>query len=200
MAELLRLFVSATQDLDAERAVIGRALAALPVEVGMEIRRTPATGAPIEAIHEAVANVDRFYFLMGEDITAPAGAEWYLAWTLERSVLPLRHARRATPAAEQFLRGLPVQWMAYSSGAHLARIVTLDVVRLLTHPANRYGLRVTDLELLSTHAARVGASDEMAARLAGPAALEPGGAEGGGVLLDMGRREPLLGVPLDEKT
>jgi hypothetical protein len=55
MAETLRLFVSATNDLDAERAVIGRAVAQLPVQIGIEIRRTPVRGADYETIHELVA-------------------------------------------------------------------------------------------------------------------------------------------------
>lgn len=198
MAELLRLFVSATHDLESTRAVIGRALAALPVEIGVEIRRTPAAGATLETMHELIANIDRFYFLMGEDITAPAGAEWFLAWKMERSVLPLRHGRRTTPAAAQFLREAPVQWTPFATGADLARIVTLDVTRLLNHAGNRYGLTVPELERLAAHAAIVQNTPSAAVRLAGHPAAEPGGAEGGGVLLDAGHREPLLGVPLDE--
>ncbi len=74
MAEKLRIFVSATHDLEAARGVIGRAVADLPVEIGVEIRRTPVAGAPYDDIFELVANVDRFYFLLGRDIPAPAGA------------------------------------------------------------------------------------------------------------------------------
>lgn len=191
MAEVLRLFVSATLDLEAERAVIGRAIADLPVQIGIEIRRTPARGASFEAIHEAIANVDRVYFLMGRDITAPAGAEWHLAWSLERDVLPLRRFSKATPAAQEFLRRAPLPWVRVFSHAQMARVVTLDVVHILNHPANRYGLSVTELELLNLHAARL--------RQHAPAVEgEAGGAQGGGVLLDMGHREPLLGVALDE--
>jgi hypothetical protein len=198
MAELLRLFVSATHDLEGERAVIGRALAALPVEIGVEIRRTPAAGATLETIHELVANVDRFYFLMGQDITAPAGAEWFLAWKLERAVLPLRFGQRATPAAAQFLREAPVQWQTVAGSAELARLITLDVVRILNHPGNRYGLTVHELERLAAHAAIVKSAPSAAVRLAASAAHEPGGAEGGGVLLDLGHREPLLGQLLED--
>lgn len=191
MAETLRLFVSATNDLEAERAVIGKAIAQLPVQIGVEIRRTPASGASIETIHELIANVDRFYFLMGQDITAPAGAEWFLAWKLERSILPLRCASRPTPAAQEFVRSVPLEWMPFRNAAELARIITLDVARILQHPRNRYGLTVSELELLSGHVERT--------RRSGLAAGgEPGGAEGGGILLDMGHREPLLGVALDE--
>lgn len=193
MAELLRLFVSATQDLDAERAAIGRALASLPLEIGMEIRRTPAAGASLETMHELVANVDRFYFLLGDDITAPAGAEWFLAWKLERSVLPMRRGNRHTPAALAFLRNAPVEWVAFAGAAEAARLVALDVIRLLHHPANRYGLSVTEFERLAAHKALLRRTQ------AAPEPLpDPGGAEGGGVLLDRGRREPLAGVALDE--
>lgn len=193
MAELLRLFVSATQDLDAERAAIGRALADLPVQIGVEIRRTPAAGASLETMHELVANVDRFYFLLGEDITAPAGAEWFLAWKLERSVLPLRRGSRHTPAALEFLRSAPVEWTGFAAAAEVARLVALDVIRLLHHPANRYGLSVAEFERLAAHGAllRRGQGTQRPAP-------DPGGAEGGGVLLDMGHREPLAGVALDK--
>jgi hypothetical protein len=71
------------------------------------------------------------------------------------------------------------------------RLVTLDLVQILQHPTNRYGLSVTELELLNLHARRLRADS--------PTPLpEPGGAEGGGILLDAGRREPVQGVALDE--
>lgn len=206
MSEPLRLFVSATLDLEGERAVIGRALAKLPVQLGMEIRRTPASGASWETMHELVANVDRVYFLLGEDITAPAGAEWRLAWSLERRVLPLRYRKpgetqRVTPAGEEFLReisfwGGAVKWLWFSSSAELARIVTLDAIELLLHPANRYGLKVLELEALRVHAEQIRRAPLLVHQEAGG---QDTGAGGGGVLLDDGRREPLLGVPLDEQ-
>ena len=182
MAEKLRLFVSATSDLENERAVIGRAVADLPVRIGVEIRRTPVHGAAYDDIFELIANCDRVYFLLGKDITAPAGAEWHLAWKLERSLFPLRSATRRTPAAQEFMRMAFVDWTVFHSSAELARIVTLDLVRILNHPANRYGLTVAELELLNLHGQRIKKSV--------PAPLpEPGGAEGGGILLDAAQRE-----------
>lgn len=192
MPETLRIFVSATKDLEAERAVIGTAIAQLPVQIGIEIRRTPVEGAPYEDIYELIANCDRVYFLMGKDITAPAGAEWFSAWKLERAILPLRVAGLPTPAGQDFLRMLPRGWQPFRSRAELARIITLDLIDLLNHPTNRYGLTVTELELLSNHRHRLN-------QLAMPRKDELGGAEGGGVLLDIGHREPMTGVALDEE-
>lgn len=177
MAEKLRIFVSATNDLEASRAVIGRAVAELPVHIGVEIRRTPAQGAAYDDIFELIANVDRAYFLLGRDITAPAGTEWYLGWKLERSILPMYAAVRRTPAAQEFVRNFPGEWTRFRSRAELARIVTLDLIRILNHPTNRYGLTVHDLELLKLHSTRI---QKQTPEMRG----EPGGAEGGGVLLD----------------
>ncbi|MEZ4731635.1 MAG: hypothetical protein R3E79_31335 [Caldilineaceae bacterium] len=192
MAETLRLFVSATKDLETERAIIGRAVAELPVKIGIEIRRTPAVGAAYEDIYELIANCDRVYFLMGRDITAPSGAEWFIAWKLERSILPLRLAGLPTPAGQDFVRLLPSSdWKRFRTGDELARIVTLDLIDRLNHPRNRYGLTLTELELLNLHRQRV-------SKLRTKELAEPGGAEGGGVLLDLGHREPITGVALDE--
>jgi hypothetical protein len=100
-----------------------------------------------------------------------------LAWQLERSILPLRAAVPRTPAAQQFQRNFLGEWTTIHSNAELARLVTLDLVRILNHPTNRYGLSVPDFELLKLHASRV---MKQAPTIQG----EPGGAEGGGVLLD----------------
>jgi hypothetical protein len=181
MAEILRIFVSATNDLENERAVIGRALAELPIRIGVEIRRTPVAGAKYDDIFELIANCDRVYFLMGKDITAPAGAEWQLAWKLERSLLPLRSAGRRTPAAQEFMRMGLVDWTPFYSPVELARIVTLDLVRILNHPANRYGLTLAEMELLNLHGQRI-------KQQAPEVSAEPGGAQGGGVLIDTMQR------------
>jgi hypothetical protein len=191
MAETLRLFVSATQDLEPERALIGRAVAQLPVQIGIEIRRTPVRGASYEEIFELISNVDRLYFLIGDDITAPSGAEWFIAWRLERSIYPLWRTGLRTPAAQDFMRLYPHKWTQFETPDQLLRLVTLDLVQILQHPTNRYGLNVTELEMLNLHARRL--------RTGGDTRLpEPGGAEGGGVLLDIGHREPVEGVALDE--
>lgn len=184
MIETFRLFVSATRDLEDERAVVGHALTDLPLKIGAEIRRTPAGGAKYEDLYESIANVDRIYFLMGHDITAPAGAEWDLAWKLERNLLPLRVPGPYSPAGQKFMRLLPMGWITFRSRAALQRIVTLDLIRLLAHPENRYGLTLLELEQLRTMGRRLIRRPASAPVATGPS----GGIEGGGVLLDDGRR------------
>lgn len=189
MAEILRIFVSATNDLESARAVIGQVLAELPVQVGVEIRRSPAGGISYDNLFELVANVDRFYFLMGRDITAPAGAEWQLALQLERKILPLRLAGSRTAAAQEFLRYWPLRWQTFHNPSHLAQLVALDLIQILQHPENRYGLSVTEVAALHMHKKKV--SEGLVVDVE-----EPGGAEGGGVLLDAGHRDDPEAAPL----
>ena len=181
MAEVLRLFVSATRDLEPQRAVIGRAIADLPVRVGIEIRRTPLRRATPENIFDLIANCDRVYFLLGRDITAPSGSEWDIAHQLERPVLALRADVPLTPAAQEFLRLTKTEWLAFHSDEELARIISLDVIDILLHPMNRYGLTPGEVDRLIAYRGEL-APERVAEG-------EPGGAEGGAVLLDdLGRR------------
>lgn len=177
MTETLRIFVAATRDLEAERGVIGKAIAELPVQTAIEIRRTPPLLPTYEEVFERIANCDRVYFLLGNDITAPAGLEWATAWRLERSLLPLRRAPKPTPAAQEFQRLSPLPWVDFATATDLARLVALDVARLLKHPDNRYGLTVPELERLEAYLRRLG-------RLQATLAKEPSGAEGAAVLID----------------
>lgn len=184
MPETLRLFVSATNDLEAERAAIGQSLAELPVQIGVEIRRSPLTGISYDNLFELIANVDRFYFLMGRDITAPAGAEWLLAVQLERSILPLRLAGSRTAAGQEFLRFWPLRWQTFQNRSHVAQLVGLDLIQILLHPTNRYGLSVSEVAALQAHKKKL--SDGFVAEVD-----EPGGAGGGGVLLDPTHRDEI---------
>jgi hypothetical protein len=90
------------------------------------------------------------------------------------------------------MRLYPGKWQAFRTSDELAQIVTLDLIQLLQHPTNRYGLSLTELELLNTHKQQI-------QRVKAPRLSEPGGAEGGGVLLDFGHREPIQGVALGEQ-
>ena len=125
-----------------------------------------------------------------------------MAWELERSILPLRHRRRLTPAAQSFMSSTaPFRWQEFHNTSELARIISLDLVRILDHPSNRYGLTVSELELLKLHGKRIRATPAASKGSQSddePGDKDPGGAEGGGVLLDIGHQEPLDGVALGE--
>ena len=71
----------------------------------------------------------------------------------------------------------PLPWLEFRSQAELARFVSLDLARLLKHPANPYGLTVNELERLEVYLRTLENKPVERVR-------EANAAGGGGVLLD----------------
>ncbi len=201
MAEKLRIFVSATKDLEQERALVGRTLAELPVQVGAEIRRTPAEGVDYDTLFELISNVDRIYFLLGRDITAPFGAEWQLAIRLERTIIPYKLDGMRTQAGREFLRIAHAPWKPFQNSRQLGQQIGLDLIDTLLHPENRYGLQLMEVEGLqqSRQKLRRGLESSVSQSQSGVRGVGvPGGAEGGGVILDPAEAQSLIAEDLDE--
>ncbi len=201
MAEKLRIFVSATKDLEQERALVGRILAELPVQVGAEIRRTPATGVDYDTLFELISNVDRIYFLLGRDITAPFGAEWQLALRLERTIIPFKIQGMRTQAGREFLRIAHAPWKSFNNSRDLGQRIGLDLIDTLLHPENRYGLQLMEVEGLqqSRLKLRQGLERHSSSPQQGESGIGmPGGAEGGGIILDPAEAQSLIAEDLDD--
>ena len=202
MAEKLRIFVSATKDLEQERALVGRILAELPLQVGAEIRRSPTEGVDYDTLFELISNVDRIYCMLGRDITAPFGAEWQLAIRLERTIVPFKLQGMRTQAGREFLRMAHAPWKTFQDGRQLGQQIGIDLIDTLLHPENRYGLQMPEVEGLRqiSHELRQGLD-----RLNAPAqerawgAGEAGGAEGGGVILDPAEAQSLIADELENR-
>lgn len=201
MAEKLRIFVSATKDLEQERALVGRILAELPVQVGAEIRRTPAAGVDYDTLFELISNVDRIYFLLGRDITAPFGAEWQLAIRLERTIIPFKLQGMRTQAGREFLRIAHAPWKSFNGSRDLGQQIGLDLIDTLLHPENRYGLQLVEVEGLRQ--SRLKLRQGLESLSSSPQLRQsgigvPGGAEGGGIILDPAEAQSLIAEDLDE--
>lgn len=195
MAETLRVFVSASRDAEELRGIIGKVAARLPVRVSMEIRRTPREKATYEEIFERVANCDRVYVILGRDISAPMGTEWEIARELERPIVALRGNGPLSPAAHIFLAWTRARWLTFRTPEELAQWVMWDLIDLLLHPKNRYGLTPDEVHKLLLFRKQLAVQEVVQG--------EAGGTEGGGVLLDDIRREPLEGQllqPPEEET
>ncbi|HEY81138.1 MAG TPA: hypothetical protein EYP25_14080 [Anaerolineae bacterium] len=195
MAEKLRIYVAATADLEPQRSLVAHLLARLPVQAGAELRRCPPAGASYDDLFERISNVDRVYFLMGKDITAPAGTEWDLAMQLQRPTLPLRRRSPITPSAFLFITQAILQvslkdWRFFQSNLELAHIIAQDLIELLLHPQNRYGLTAGETlllnqKLLDVKAGRWPQMEDLPTEVLGE----------GGVILDA---RPELDNPLNE--
>ncbi len=202
MAEKLRIFVSATKDLEQERALVGRILAELPLHVGAEIRRSPAEGVDYDTLFELISNVDRIYCMLGRDITAPFGAEWQLAIRLERTIVPYKLEGMRTQAGREFLRIAHAPWKTFQSSTYLGQQIGLDLIDTLLHPENRYGLNMVEVEGLRQ--SRHNLVQGLERLITPPQTLakgvgEAGGAEGGGVILDPAEAQSLIAEELEKR-
>ena len=164
--------VSATSDLEAERAaailpgVIGRTLAELPIQIGAEIRRCPPEGVSYETLFDLISNVDRVYFLLGQDHVCQQAVSG--TWPCSCSVLWWRAARRAgshrrhsCTIAQHLLagnafqvEGTPSEWKFFRTETELAGVVGQDLIDT-PRKAARFGLTLEETLRLQLHRKRV---------------------------------------------
>ncbi|HRX02567.1 MAG: hypothetical protein KDH90_06010 [Anaerolineae bacterium] len=182
MRRAVRLYVSASADLEAERDLIGRLVAGMPVTLGWQIGRAPLPGHERDevTVHVAPHDCDLYIFMLGRDITAPAGIEWDAAHEVQHSILALLKNVPRTPAGLVFQRLGIGEWTVYSTQAEFERIVRAWLVRQLLDGQDRFGLVLSEVEALIALASRLAREIESAPAPAGDAERSAGGA---GVIL-----------------
>lgn len=196
MAERLRLFVSAGPDLEAEREIIGQAVARLPVSLGWTIKRTPKRGEPLPPALEAVRACDFYVLLLSTDIRAPVGLELITAHRARKTILAfLKEETARTPAARVFIRDAQVSWTPFHSGQELEILIQKALARRILEDAEIYAISPVEWETLS---ALVEQPSYKEMDKQGPE--ESGGAGGGGVIIAPGRNLPAGGVLVGEST
>ncbi len=179
MANPIRLFVSSSPEVAAEREALGQVAAELPILVGWEIKHTPGPG---DAIAEALAfagECDLFLVILGSDFAAPMGLEWQLARDSGAAVMPYRKRVMTSPSAQSLLRRREVDWVLFGDVAEFKAQVTTDLAQAVLDRAERFGLHLDEVE---------GLVARLAADLEGPGAKpdDRRGAERGGVILGRG--------------
>jgi len=180
VAEKIRLFVSSSRDLAAEREAVGQAIAELPISKGWEIHHTAHRGEPLATTLKAVETCDLFIILLGQDATAPIGLEWEQARLTGKRILAYRKEVAYSPSAQYFLRASEVEWTPFEDAEALKRDLLERLARELLDLKNRYGLIVEDVERLM----------ELLKRLEGEEKAPVGKAEGAGESgVILGRRE-----------
>lgn len=190
------MYISAANDLETEREILGRAVAEIPVSLGWRIVQSPTRDEPVA--REAVAQADVHLLLLGTDIRAPVGLEWQVARRAGRwPAAFLKQAVLRTPAAQDFVRFVQGQrlpgyessaWRPFEDAADLRRQSLGLLARALADRAALYAL--TPLELARLEEWRAGL--DRAESSAGDEIL--GGAGDSGILLSRDRYEPSEGV------
>lgn len=194
MADRLRLFVSAGPDLEAEREIIGQAVARLPVSLGWTIKRTPKQGEPLAPALEAVRTCNFYVLLLGTDIRAPVGLELITAQRAGKTTLAfLKEETARTPAARVFIRDAPVTWVPFHTGQELETLIQKALAQRILERAESYAISPVEWETLSALVEQP-SYKEITEQESG----EASGAAGGGVIIAPGRDLPPGGVLVGE--
>ena len=197
MTGRLQIFISMGPDLEMEREVLGKVIAELPLSVGWVIKHTPLGGEPGDPAMEAVSACDFYALLVGADITAPMGAELYVARRSGKRIVALLKETSRTPAAYVFVKQLPEEWQRFSEQRELERLFRRSLVDQILERPEGLGIDVADWEALSVLSTEL--VDEASPHDEEEAVRPDGGAGGDAVIVSPTRDVPSGGVLIEKK-
>ena len=151
MVDTVTFYISAASDLSYERDLMSRIATEVPVTLGWQIFLSPIKGEQVNA--SAIQEADIHILLLGKDIRAPIGYEWYRAKSIGKK--PLLFYKRDvphTPAAEDFIRTLSyyATWLNYVDLSDLRYQVMEHLGNLILNRAEIFALQPLELEQLSS--------------------------------------------------
>lgn len=146
MAEPIRVYISSSPDLLAEREVIGQEIAALPLGIGWRIDHTPAPGSESSDVRSRVAGCDIYVLMIGRDFAAPMGVELRTATEEGKRMLAFYKKCAHSPSAQDALRRSEVRGHPFADDAELRARFRPELLRVLLDEAPRLGLELSDLE------------------------------------------------------
>jgi len=145
----IRLFVSSSPELVAEREVVGQTVAEVPISEGWEIMHTPTLGADIQDVLEFIDTSDFYVMLLGADFTAPMGIEWSEALASGRQMTAYRKRGLYTPAALHLLHQYPdTQWTEFSTSVELKTKMRRSLIQSVLDNGELFGLQVFEIDAL----------------------------------------------------
>jgi len=175
----IRLFVSSSPDLVAEREAVGQAVAGLPVAVGWEIKHTPRAADEALEAQAFVEHCDLLLVVLGADFAAPMGLEWQGAVGAGKPVLAYCKQVLHSPAAQTVLRQPGVAWTEFQPPQQLKAQVSRGLAQAVLDQGEQFGLLMEDVEGLLALARP---EEQKVKKPAGPDRRE--GAGRGGVILE----------------
>ncbi len=188
------LYISAAGDLRAEREILGRAVAEIPVTLGWRTVLTPERDEPADL--QAAARADVHLLLIGTDIRAPIGQEWLAARRGgKRPYLFMKEKISRTSAADDFIRYLSNQaaWQPFNDRDDLRWQVDKLLGEFILEKAVYFALRPEEYERLQAW------RKELDEHKPAPLEEQRGGAGQGAVILSPERYVPSEGVLIEGK-
>jgi hypothetical protein len=193
----LRVFISAGSDLEAEREVIGKAIAGLPVSLGWVINYTPTRDEPLVQVQEAVAASHFYALVMGPDIRAPVGSELYIARQRGKQILAFLKEGPRTPAGLVFVREASLEWNHFRREDELGPLLQRSLADQILASAQIHSISPVDWETLSAFHAEL-RREEGSAREREEVAPGYHGAGSDAVIVAPGRDLPSEGVLIEK--
>jgi hypothetical protein len=161
VADRILLYISAASDLALEREVLGRAIIEIPTSLGWRVTQTPVAEERLDL--EAVAAADIHLLLMGADIRAPVGAEWWAARRAGRlPTLFLKQELDHTLAGLVFIRDLErhADWRPFVDTADLRRQVLAHLTEHIVNHAAGYRISPDEFAKLRAWQKQLGITDK----------------------------------------
>lgn len=151
MVDSVTFYISAANDLSYERDLLSRVATEVPVTLGWQIFLTPIKGELVNV--SAIQGADIHVLLLGKDIRAPIGYEWYRARSVGKK--PLLFYKREvphTPSADDFIRTLNSNstWLNYVDLSDLRHQVLQHLGNLILNRADVFALQSIELDQLSS--------------------------------------------------
>jgi hypothetical protein len=193
MADNILLYISAANDLEVEKDLLGRVITEIPVTMGWKITHTPTKGGSpdLNAIREA----DVHLFLLGSDIRAPLGFELLTSnRSGKKPELFLKKNLARTPAALVFIREIKTlaEWRYFENGAELRYKVLQLMADHILNRVNYYDLGPDEYRNLKSW------QEHLTKSKVEPQEEIKGGTGKNGMIFSIDRYEPSEGYLIDE--
>lgn len=151
MADIFKLYISAASDLNTERDLLNRSVTEIPVTLVWQINLSPLGEKKVD--EKLILDADLHILLLGMDIRAPIGYEWYISKQLgHKPYFFIKEGINRTPAAGNFIRSFSdySNWHTYDSLAHLRFQALTHIGQTIRNQADYFDIKQKEYENLST--------------------------------------------------
>jgi len=144
------VYVSASQQMDAECEQVGQVLASLTQTSRSTIRRTPRGPAGGNPDLPALAASALYIVVLGTDFSAPIGIEWQAAQRAGLQTLGYRNTEASpSPSMVHFLRHTRFDWVEYRGPSGFRATLERTLLRRLLDGTPGFGLDMADVEQIA---------------------------------------------------
>lgn len=150
MVNIVKLYVSAANDLPNERELIGQIVTEIPVTLGWQINHTPLRNKLLD--EKLIIDADLHLIIFGADIRAPIGYEWHLSrMSGSKPAFIIKENIPRTIAGTDFLKNISdyPKLLTYNSLAEFRKQVLTHVSQHLLRFADFFTIKSEEFERIS---------------------------------------------------